>query len=92
MRDDHFEWDDAKAAINRVKHKVSFEQARAAFEDPFRIETVQEHDDETRLLLVATASGRVLAVVFTERRHRIRIISAREANKHEEDDYFTTQR
>ena len=92
MRDDHFEWDDAKAASNRAKHKVSFEQARIAFDDPNRIEIPLNDDDEDRVLLVATASGRILAVVYTERASRIRIISAREATKHEQNDYFTEAR
>ena len=34
MRDDEFEWDDAKAASNYRKHNVTFEQARTAFDDP----------------------------------------------------------
>ena len=29
-----FEWDDAKAASNLQKHRVSFEEARAVFSDP----------------------------------------------------------
>jgi uncharacterized DUF497 family protein len=34
VRDDRFEWDDAKADSNRRKHGVSFDQAREAFDDP----------------------------------------------------------
>jgi len=30
-----FEWDPIKAAANLAKHKVSFEEAAAAFGDPF---------------------------------------------------------
>ena len=37
-QDDTFEWDDAKAASNLPKHKVSFELARRAFADVFAIE------------------------------------------------------
>ena len=92
MRDVHFDWDDARAASNRVKHKVSFEQARIAFDDPKRIEIPHYDGDEERVLLVATASGRILAVVYTERGSRFRIISAREATKHEQNNYFTEAR
>jgi uncharacterized DUF497 family protein len=38
MRDDDFEWDDEKAISNFAKHGVTFEQARAAFDDPNHIE------------------------------------------------------
>ena len=33
MRDDEFEWDDRKAAANLAKHRISFEDARLAFDD-----------------------------------------------------------
>jgi uncharacterized DUF497 family protein len=29
-----FEWDEAKDRRNRVKHKISFETAKAVFDDP----------------------------------------------------------
>lgn len=32
MRDDEFEWDDAKAARNWAEHGVGFDAARLAFE------------------------------------------------------------
>jgi hypothetical protein len=33
-----FEWDDEKAAANVQKHGVTFEEAAAAFTDPFAID------------------------------------------------------
>jgi uncharacterized DUF497 family protein len=36
MNDADFEWDDAKAAQNYIDHGVTFEAARAVFEDPPR--------------------------------------------------------
>jgi uncharacterized DUF497 family protein len=38
MRDGEFEWDDAKAALNGQNHGVTFEMARAAFNDAFAVE------------------------------------------------------
>jgi uncharacterized DUF497 family protein len=32
-----FEWHDGKAASNRIKHGVSFEEAITAFDDPFAL-------------------------------------------------------
>ena len=92
MRDDHFEWDDTKAAANWAKHKVSFSEARAAFDDPNGLYLPQDHDTEDRILLIATTTGRILAVAHVERGVRRRIISARRATKHEKDDYFTGAR
>ena len=85
-----FEWDDAKAVENDRKHGVTFEAAITAFADPFAVEIVDDREDygEERMILLGLASGVVLAVVFTEREGRIRIISARRATKHEQAHYF----
>jgi uncharacterized protein len=90
MTGDDFEWDEAKAAENYAKHGVSFELAAKVFEDPFGIERLDDREDygEDRFILTGTAEGVVLTVVYTERSGRIRIISARQATKHEQDDYF----
>jgi uncharacterized protein len=85
-----FEWDDAKAAGNLRDHGVSFAQAVAAYRDPFAVEWVDDRDDygEERVILLGMKDGQILAVVYTERNTRIRIISARRARKHEQDAYF----
>ena len=85
-----FEWDDNKAAANVRKHGVSFEQAALAFRDLFAVEwlDMREGYGEERIILVGTSQGQILAVVYTEREERIRIISARRATKHEKDTYF----
>ncbi|MFN2393764.1 MAG: BrnT family toxin [Pyrinomonadaceae bacterium] len=33
----HFEWDEAKAVANLKRHKISFEEAKTVFADPFSI-------------------------------------------------------
>ena len=85
-----FEWDETKAAENYAKHGVSFETATEVFSDPFAIERLDDREDygEDRFILVGMAEGTVLTVVYTERDDRIRIISARQATRHEQDDYF----
>jgi uncharacterized DUF497 family protein len=90
MTRDDFEWDEAKAAENDAKHGVSFELATKVFDDPFGIERLDDREayGEDRFILIGTAEGSVLTVVYTERASRIRIISARQATKHEHDDYF----
>lgn len=85
-----FEWDARKAAANLAKHGVDFEVAKNVFRDPARLVDLDDStDDEERWHTVGLAGGRVLFVVYTERDNdAIRIISAREASKREERDYF----
>ena len=88
MRDDEFEWDDWKAEQNVAKHDVTFAQARAAFDDPDRVEFDDLDPDEQRIRRFCRLGEKVLVVVYTEDGDRIRIISARRANKHEQRTYF----
>jgi len=90
MHGNTFEWDDDKAAENLNAHRVSFEEATLAVDDPFGIESpdTREAYGEERFVLVGMSQGQLLAVVYTEREDRIRIISARKATKREQDDYY----
>jgi uncharacterized DUF497 family protein len=94
MNDPEFEWDDAKAAANVVKHKVSFEAARDAFGDLFAVEYEDDRADygEDRTVLLGRVGDRLLAVVYTLRGDRVRIISAREAEPHERRHYHEENR
>jgi len=86
-----FEWHDAKAEANLNAHGVSFELAKTVFRDPMAIEFLDDRENygEERFLLIGMAEGEVLLyVAYTEREDRIRIISARRATQHEQDDYF----
>lgn len=91
MVTDEFEWDDKKAAINLGKHGISFERATFAFDDPDGIDFIDESGlgEEVRFKLVARAEHSLLAVIYTERPPRIRIISAREADADEQERYWT---
>jgi uncharacterized DUF497 family protein len=85
-----FEWDEEKAATNKAKHGVSFEEACTAFSDPLFIDFYDpDHsEDEHRYILVGeTQNGRLLLVSYTEREDSIRLISAREATKAERKAY-----
>jgi uncharacterized DUF497 family protein len=86
-----FEWDDAKAADNYAKHGVTFEMATVVFKDPFAVERLDDREDygEDRFIVIGMAEAEMLTVVYTERKGRIRIISARQATRREQDDYFT---
>ena len=86
-----FEWHDAKAKSNLERHGVSFELAKTVFGDEFAIESPDDRAEygEDRFTVLGMAEGGVLLLVaYTERGTRIRIISARRAMKHEQDEYF----
>jgi len=86
-----FEWDPEKARKNACKHGVTFEEATTCFDDPLGLDFYDpDHsDNEDRYILLALSRrGRVLLVVYTERKDRIRIISARKATKKEEEFYY----
>jgi uncharacterized DUF497 family protein len=91
MIDARFEWDDAKARSNLRKHGVDFEGAKAVFDDPARVETLDLDEQEERFILTGMAARGLLVVVYTERNNRFRIISARLANKGEQNDYYLFQ-
>ena len=59
--------------------------------DPFAVEAIDEREDygEERVNLLGRCDGVILHVTYTERKERIRIISARRAERHEQDDYFS---
>ncbi|WP_324614979.1 BrnT family toxin [Hyphomicrobium album] len=79
----------AKAATNVVRHGVTFERAKDVFVDQKAIEALDESSsDEERWRILGRSSAGILMVVYTERRGRIRIISARMADKRERKTYL----
>ncbi len=85
-----FEWDSVKAQSNLRKHGVSFDEAATVFADPFALTILDaEHSrDEVRELTLGSSYWSRLVVVYhTDRQGRIRIISARKADKGEVAQY-----
>jgi uncharacterized DUF497 family protein len=89
MQDGDFEWDDAKAASNLAAHNVSFDAARLAFNDVFGVSRWDRREayGEARHLLPGMVQDRLLAVAYTQRGERVRIISARFAEPRERRRY-----
>ena len=85
-----FEWDVEKARVNLAKHGVSFEHASLVFADEFRMEGVDDliGYGEERWTAVGQVQGKIYAVVYTQRGEFIRIISARRATRHEQQNYL----
>lgn len=90
MNEDNFEWDETKAATNWKDHGVTFQQASLVFGDHFAIEWIDDRKTygEERINRLGMCNGIILHVTYTERGTRFRIISARRAEKHEEEDYY----
>jgi uncharacterized DUF497 family protein len=90
MEDDDFEWDDAKAAQNLRRHGVSFAQAAVAIVDPLGVTWPERTADYgvDRLATVGLYRAVLLLVIWTERGDKVRIISARRADKHEQNRYY----
>lgn len=87
-----FAWDKSKAALNKQKHGVSFEEAQTAFDDceALRIFDPDHSEDEDRFLLLGMSAVLRLLVVchcYRENDELIRIISARKATKKEASTY-----
>jgi hypothetical protein len=86
-----YEWDPAKAQANLRKHKVPFLMACEVFKDSSRLERldVSSDYDEERWIVLGRVEQTILSVVFTQRGQRIRLISARRANRNEQQNYWT---
>ncbi|HEV2325074.1 MAG TPA: BrnT family toxin [Terracidiphilus sp.] len=85
-----FEWHPSKASSNLKKHKVSFGEAKAVFGDKRHIvvpDRVHSYNEERSLAIGVSEKRRLLTMCFTERRDRIRIISARLAEPWERRIY-----
>ena len=86
----NYEWDIAKYKKNLKKHKVTFEQAILAIEDPCSLFVFDEKHSrrEDRYIVIGNAEGLVLFVNEIEiDENTIRIISARAAKTHEKEAY-----
>ncbi len=89
-----FEWDDTKNKANLEKHGISFETVRELFLNPIltRIDDRKDYG-EIRENSLGVIEDIVLFVTHTTRNGKIRLISARRANREEREIYYEyTQR
>lgn len=85
-----FEWDEIKNEKNKRNHGISFETAAFVFNDVNRIEiydALHSKINEDRYITIGKVR-KILYVVYTEREDKIRIISARLAEKKEKEIYY----
>ena len=65
-----FEWDEHKAACNLKKHKLKFETAITAFDDPYALIAADEKHStakEKREWIIGESDKGILVVIFTKR-------------------------
>ena len=91
-----FEWDAKKSKTNSKKHGVSFKEAQTSFYDEYAIQFFDPEHSETedRFLLLGTSfksNTLVVSHCFRETETKVRIISARKADKSEEEVYWSTR-
>ena len=90
-----FEWDHKKNASNLKKHQISFKQASEVFLDKDAIYLPDEkhaENEERWLVLGKVENFTIVVVVFVDKSNKseekLRIISARKADKSEEKEYL----
>lgn len=85
-----FVWDENKYREVQEKHQVQFYEAVAAFDDPngFEASDLSGYEDRSRWI-GATATGRVLAVVYSDEDvPLLRLITAFDAIGSLRDEYY----
>lgn len=85
-----FDWDSGNQTKSLVKHGITTTEAEEAFFNFKQILPDQIHSTKTEPRFVMygqTDAGKILFISLTMRRKRVRIISARPANKTERETY-----
>jgi hypothetical protein len=82
-----FEFDPEKSKVNKLKYKISFDQAKELWTDSFRVEIKAKTLDEDRYLIIGAIKKKIWCAIVTYREDKIRIISVRRARQNEEELY-----
>lgn len=85
-----FEWDEANKNKIWIKHKVSIEECEEAFaEEQIFIQPDELHSakEDRNILIGRTKKSNFLFIVYTLRKNKVRVISARNMHKKEKIFY-----
>ena len=82
----HFDWDSRKRASNTKKHGIDFIDLVDFFEADF-LQQKLAFADEQRWKAIGSLNGEITTVVYTKRKQKLRIISARKARINEQKLY-----
>ena len=85
-----FEWDEEKNLKNYLKHGIYFEEAIEIFKGDCLtcIDNRIEYGETREITIGQLKKNIVIVVVHTDRFGKVRIISARKANKNERRRYY----
>ena len=81
-----FEWDSGNIDKNLIKHRVRDEECEEVFFDPGKRmlrDAVHSANEERHILIGKTKGQRALFIIFTVRKKKVRVISARDLSKKE---------
>ena len=81
-----FQWDESKRLSNIERHGIDFRDLGRFFAAPNLIWR-SDRKSEIRWVAIGILNERVISVVFTQRNHFCRIISARRARQKERTAY-----
>ena len=89
----HFEWDKNKNETNKKKHNVSFDEAKTVFLDynALYMPDPEHSESEERFIILGMSTKANLLIVchcYRKADTTIRIISARKADKREQQKYY----
>ena len=85
-----YEWDPQKAAANRSKHRLEFDEASSVFLDPLALtfsDPAHSMEERREITIGITMKGRLVFVSHCYRIGGIRIISARLCTRAEKKQY-----
>jgi uncharacterized DUF497 family protein len=85
-----FDWDKGNIDKNWEKHKVHFKEAEEIFfNKPLKIFPDKKHSKKEKRFLAfgITNLRRKLTIIFTFRKNKLRVISARNQSKKERGEY-----
>ena len=86
-----FEWDQHNVNKNYTKHGVSEKEAEEVFFDSKAKsypDPIHSHKETRKIIIGKTGLGRILFVVYTIRKNKIRAISARDIKKRKEGKLY----
>lgn len=81
-----FEWDKGNVDKNLIKHRVKNEECEEVFFDLNKRvlrDPLHSVKEKRHILIGKTKKKRILFIVFTTRKKKVRVISARDLNKKE---------
>ncbi len=86
-----FDWDEGNKYKNEKKHNVKFKETEEIFSDkPVYFRDNAHSAQEIRWYAIGfSEKDRILKIVFTYRKEKIRVISARAASKKERKIYYS---